>query len=108
MRSPNDKTGGFYTHITDVPAGLGVGSPDSRGDLLGKVHSVADTGAHLHLALVEIIGGAPGGRYTGVNLHRRFLDTAKHNHRFLCHFRPGRFATYLQVRDWSDLADPHR
>ena len=60
MRSPNDKMGGFYTHITDVPAGLGVGSPVSRGDLLGKVHSVADTGAHLHLALARPEDGTPG------------------------------------------------
>jgi hypothetical protein len=30
-------------------------------------------GNHLHFALVEIIGGAPGGRYTGVNLYERFL-----------------------------------
>jgi murein DD-endopeptidase MepM/ murein hydrolase activator NlpD len=69
MRSPNDMMGGFYTHITDVPAGLVAGSKVSRGDLLGK--TLRD---HLHLALVEIIGGAPGGRYMGVDLYRHFLS----------------------------------
>ena len=57
MRSPNDMMGGFYTHITDVPSGLSVGSQVSRGDLLGKVYSFAGIPPHLHLALVEIIGG---------------------------------------------------
>ena len=79
MRSPNDMMGGFYTHITDVPAGLGVGSDVTRGDLLGKVHSVGGTPAHLHLALVEIIGGAPGGRYMGVNLYEHFKARANTN-----------------------------
>ncbi|SBT95363.1 Peptidase family M23 [Streptomyces sp. DI166] len=76
MRAPNDMMGGFYTHLTNVPAGLGVGSQVSRGDLLGHVHEFPPTASHLHLALVEIIGGAPDGRYQGVDVHRTFLDTA--------------------------------
>ncbi|MFE5795002.1 peptidoglycan-binding protein [Streptomyces sp. NPDC056503] len=76
MRAPNDMMGGFYTHLTNVPAGLAVGSRISRGDLLGHVHRFPPTASHLHLALVEIIGGAPDGRYQGVDLHRAFLDTA--------------------------------
>ncbi len=79
MRSPNDMMGGFYTHITGVPDELGVDSPVTRGDLLGKVYSFGGTPAHLHLALVEIIGGGPGGQYTGVNLYQQFLDTANKN-----------------------------
>jgi len=81
MRSPNDMMGGFYTHITDVPSAVGmVGADIKRGDLLGKVYSVpGGPSAHLHLALVEIIGGAPKGRYTGVNLYRLFLDMANTN-----------------------------
>jgi murein DD-endopeptidase MepM/ murein hydrolase activator NlpD len=75
MRSPNDQMGGFYTHITDVPAGIGVGSVISRGQLLGKV--IGRTPPHLHLALVEIIGGAPGGRYMGVDLYSAFLEMAE-------------------------------
>ena len=72
MRSPNDMMGGFYTHITDVPAGVGiVGTVIRRGDLLGKVHPGRGV-PHLHLALVEIIGGAPNGRYVGVNLFDHF------------------------------------
>jgi murein DD-endopeptidase MepM/ murein hydrolase activator NlpD len=76
MRSPNDMMGGFYTHVTDVPAGLSLGSRVSRGDLLGKVYSFAGIPPHLHLALVEIIGGAPGGTYKGVDLYKLFLDMA--------------------------------
>lgn len=76
MRSPNDMMGGFYTHITDVPSGLSVGSQVSRGDLLGKVYSFAGIPPHLHLALVEIIGGAPSGRYMGVDLYSLFLGMA--------------------------------
>jgi murein DD-endopeptidase MepM/ murein hydrolase activator NlpD len=81
MRSPNDMMGGFYTHITDVPAAVGmVGNDIKKGDLLGKVHTVAGGPAgHLHLALVEIIGGAPSGRYMGVDLYKLFLDMANTN-----------------------------
>ncbi|KAB1984182.1 peptidoglycan DD-metalloendopeptidase family protein [Streptomyces triticiradicis] len=76
MRAPNDMMGGFYTHLTDVPDGLGVGSTVSRGDFLGTVLRFDPTATHLHLALVEIIGGAPNGTYTGVDLYKLFLDTA--------------------------------
>jgi murein DD-endopeptidase MepM/ murein hydrolase activator NlpD len=74
MRAPNDGMGGFYTHLADVPAGLGVGSSVSRGDLLGTVFSFGGIPPHLHLALVEIVGGLPGGQYQGVDLYRFFLD----------------------------------
>jgi len=76
MRAPNDQMGGFVTHVTNVPPGLTVGSQVSRGDVLGEVYEVAGTSSHLHLALVEIIGGAPGGQYQGVDLYGMFLDTA--------------------------------
>jgi murein DD-endopeptidase MepM/ murein hydrolase activator NlpD len=74
IRSDNDKAGAFYTHMTNVSAALGPGSRLRRGDRLGTVMEYAPTAAHLHLALVEIIGGAPGGRYQGVDLYRLFLD----------------------------------
>jgi len=74
MRAPNDMMGGFCTHLTDTPAGLGVGSNVSRGDYLGVIHEFGGIPPHLHLALVEIIGGAPGGQYQGVDLYQLFLD----------------------------------
>jgi murein DD-endopeptidase MepM/ murein hydrolase activator NlpD len=74
MRSPNDMMGGFYTHLTDVPDGLGVGSSVARGEYLGTVHKFGGIPPHLHLALVEIIGGAPGGQYVGVDLYQFFLN----------------------------------
>jgi hypothetical protein len=75
MRSPNDMMGGFYTHLTDVPAAIVVGARISRGDLLGRVHP-GHGSPHLHMALVEIIGGAPQGRYVGVNLFTYFVSSA--------------------------------
>jgi len=77
MRAPNDGMGGFYTHITDTPDGLGVGSAVARGDLLGTVTSFGGIPPHVHLALVEIVGGLPGGTYTGVDLYQSFLDLEK-------------------------------
>jgi murein DD-endopeptidase MepM/ murein hydrolase activator NlpD len=74
MRAHNDMMGGFYTHITDVPPELGVNTRVARGDFLGTVHKFGGIPAHLHLALVEIIGGAPGGQYRGFDLYRFFLD----------------------------------
>jgi murein DD-endopeptidase MepM/ murein hydrolase activator NlpD len=74
MRAPNDMMGGFYTHLTDVPKGLGVNSTVARGDLLGRVFKFQAVASHLHLALVEIIGGAPGGQYLGVDIYPFFLD----------------------------------
>lgn len=66
IRSDNDMMGGFYTHFTNST--FGVGQRINRGDRLGV--TLRD---HLHLALVEIIGGAPGGRYMGVDLYQQFL-----------------------------------
>src|SRR5260370_41585890 len=63
IRSENDMMGGFYTHINFVPATIKIGARVSMGDLLGKVFVGSGGAAHLHWALVEIIGGAPGGRY---------------------------------------------
>jgi Peptidase family M23 len=77
MRAPNDGMGGFYTHITDTPDGFGVGSTVARGDLLGTVFAFDAIPPHVHLALVEIIGGLPGGTYTGVDLYQFFLDLEK-------------------------------
>lgn len=74
MRYPDDKMGGFYTHITNVPESFGVGSQVERGDFLGETVSFGGISPHLHLALVEIIGGLPGGQYRGVNLYALFLD----------------------------------
>ncbi|WP_367325631.1 peptidoglycan DD-metalloendopeptidase family protein [Streptomyces sp. HUAS ZL42] len=74
MRAPNDGMGAFYTHITDTPAELGVGSVVTRGDLLGTVVSHDGISPHLHHAVVEIVGGLPGGQYQGVDLYRFFLD----------------------------------
>jgi murein DD-endopeptidase MepM/ murein hydrolase activator NlpD len=73
-RSANDMMGGFYTHITNLPAGLGVGTTINRGDYLGTIHKFGGIPPHLHLALVEIIGGAPSGQYVGFDLYQLFLD----------------------------------
>ncbi|MFG1953483.1 peptidoglycan DD-metalloendopeptidase family protein [Micromonospora sp. NPDC048830] len=73
MRSPNDMMGGFYTHLTNLPDGLGVGSTVARGDFLGTIHRFGGIPPHLHLALVEIIGGAPNGQYQGFDLYQFFL-----------------------------------
>ena len=75
MRSPNDMMRGFYTHITGVPKELGVDSIVRIGDPLGTV--VAREPMHLHLALVEIIAGGPGGTYVGVDPYSLFQDMAK-------------------------------
>jgi murein DD-endopeptidase MepM/ murein hydrolase activator NlpD len=72
VRGHQNGMGGFYTHITDVPKRLGIGAHVRRGEPLGVVYTNGQTGAHLHWALVEIIGGLPGGRYVGVNLHEHF------------------------------------
>ena len=73
VRSENNRMGGFYTHFTGGPA-FSEGQRINIGDRLGR--TLRD---HLHHALVEIVGGLPGGRYTGVDLYRHFLalrDTA--------------------------------
>jgi murein DD-endopeptidase MepM/ murein hydrolase activator NlpD len=77
MRAPNDGMGGFYTHLTDTAPGLGNGVTVSRGDYLGTVFAHGGIPPHLHLALVEIIGGLPGGQYQGVDLYHFFLDLEK-------------------------------
>lgn len=76
MRAPNDLMGAFYTHITDVPAGLAAGSMVERGDLLGYVLEMPPTAPHLHCALVEIVGGPAAGQYQGVDLYDLFLRLA--------------------------------
>lgn len=74
MRSANNKMGGFYTHITNVPAKFVKGTPVLRGDYLGTVMPHPPT-PHLHFTLVEIVGGLPGGAYTGVdNLYQLFQE----------------------------------
>jgi murein DD-endopeptidase MepM/ murein hydrolase activator NlpD len=78
VRSGNDMMGCFYQHITAVPAAIKKGATISRGDPLGEVYIIPKSGMppHLHWALVEIIGGAPGGRYVGVDLHTKLLAIA--------------------------------
>ena len=66
--------GGFYPHITETPNGFGVGSEVERGNFLARVVSFGGIPPHLHIALVEIIGGAPGGQYRGVDLYDLFLE----------------------------------
>jgi hypothetical protein len=76
MRSPNDKMGGYYTHITDVPPEITVGSSVKLNDYLGKVYGFGDISPHLHLALVEIIGALVPQNYHGVDLYKFFLGVA--------------------------------
>jgi murein DD-endopeptidase MepM/ murein hydrolase activator NlpD len=70
------KMGAFYTHLENVPNYIRPKVSISRGDFLGTVMQGPNplTPPHLHLALVEIIGGLPGGRYQGVDLYSLFLD----------------------------------
>jgi putative peptidoglycan binding protein/peptidase M23-like protein len=78
MRSANDMMGAFFTHLTDVPAELRAGSVVRRGQRLGTVLFRAGTAPHLHLAMVEILGGVPAGgsapeaNYRGFSLYDRF------------------------------------
>jgi murein DD-endopeptidase MepM/ murein hydrolase activator NlpD len=86
VRSDNDKMGAYYTHITDVSAGLEIARQSKdpsgkvgvvrKGALVGKVFEFPGTPPHLHLALVEIIGGLPGGIYKGVDLFALFKSLA--------------------------------
>jgi murein DD-endopeptidase MepM/ murein hydrolase activator NlpD len=119
MRSPNDMVGGFYTHITDVPDGLAVGSTVARGDFLGTVHSFGGIPPHLHLALVEIVGGTPAGNILDListrsswnwsqRIRRRlFLFNSGRTARHLSHFGvPRKLAREAQWSDWTaDVAD---
>lgn len=95
MRAPNDMMGGFYTHLIDVPVGISVGTTVTRGDLLGRVHRFGGISPHLHLALVEIIGGAPGGQYIGVDLYELFLKLESEE--------PGKV---VPVTFWQDGSKP--
>ncbi len=95
MRSPNDGMGAFYTHITNTPDGLAVGSTVTGGDQLGSVLSFGGIPPHLHLALVEIIGGAPDGRYQGVDLYQFFLDLEQ-----------AESGTAVPVSFWQDGSTP--
>ncbi len=78
MRDPSDRMGGFYTHIVDTPNTIGIGAQVRKGDLLGKVHPGFGS-PHLHLAMVEIIGGVPKGgaaspqNYVGINVYSNFV-----------------------------------
>jgi len=64
-----DLMGAFYTHIT--------GRHFSRGNRIEKGQPLGTiVGNHLHLALVEIIGGPAADRYTGVNLYQHFVAMA--------------------------------
>lgn len=74
MRDASDRMGAFYTHLTDVPDGLGPGSAVALNDYLGTGAGVAGIPPHVHMALVEIVGGAPDGTYQGVDLYAFFLD----------------------------------
>jgi len=73
MRAPNEGMGGFYTHLTDTPDAIAAGATVARGDFLGTVLKFDGISPHVHLALVEIVGGLPSGQYQGVNLYQFFL-----------------------------------
>ena len=71
----DDRLGAFYTHVANVPAAIRQGAFVRQGDLLGTLFYPAAT--HLHLALVEIIGRAPGGRYAGVNIFGNVVEMTR-------------------------------
>jgi murein DD-endopeptidase MepM/ murein hydrolase activator NlpD len=95
MRSNNDLMGAFYTHLTNVSGSIRPGAYVSRGDYLGTIHRQGSTATHLHMALVEIIGGAPNGQYKGVNLYD-FLDWLERSDG----------STVVPVRFWQDGRPP--
>lgn len=95
MRAGNDMMGAFYTHLTDVSSSVFAGAQISRGDFLGTVHERAGVSPHLHMAVVEIIGGAPHGQYQGVDLYQFFLDLETSS--------PD---TVVPVRFWQDGSPP--
>jgi hypothetical protein len=95
MRSGNDMMGAFYTHLTGVPGSVFVGARVSRGDFLGTVYQRTGVSPHLHMALVEIIGGAPGGQYQGVDLYQFFLSLETSDPE-----------TVVPVRFWQDGSPP--
>jgi hypothetical protein len=70
--------GAFFTHLTDLAPEVVTGATVSRGQRLGSVFKSAGTDSHLHLALVEILGGVPSGgvapdaNYRGFSLYDQF------------------------------------
>jgi murein DD-endopeptidase MepM/ murein hydrolase activator NlpD len=78
VRYDNDRMGGFYTHFTNSDPSIRAGQLIKRGDRIGWTLR-----NHLHFAIVEIIGGAPTGRYVGVDLYRHFLALADLNNTIL-------------------------
>ncbi len=75
VRSHNNLMGCFYTHINQLAPGLAAGATITRGDYLGRVIA-SPSAPHLHLAIVEIIGGPAANNYKGVNLSSWFRSTA--------------------------------
>ncbi|WP_280633776.1 peptidoglycan-binding protein [Nocardioides sp. 503] len=73
-RDPSDRMGCFYTHLTDVPAVLAVGSSFSRGDVIGRVFEFGGIPGHVHMAVTEILGDAANGERVGVDLYQLFLS----------------------------------
>ncbi|TFV61565.1 hypothetical protein E4P42_01340 [Mycobacterium sp. PS03-16] len=67
MRAHNDQMGAFYTHISDTPPGLAIGSHVSRGDVLGTVYEFGGISPHVHMAFVEIVGALVPANYRGVD-----------------------------------------
>lgn len=82
FRGLNDMMGAFFTHMTDVSPEVTVGATVTRGQRLGSVLERSGTAPHLHLALVEIIGGVPPGGsapeqdYKGFSLYDHFTTMA--------------------------------
>jgi hypothetical protein len=78
VRGAGDRMGAYYTHIENVPAGIAAGSTITRGQVIGTVAKFSPS--HLHMALVEIVGGLPGGEYIGVSsLNAFFKDKSNMN-----------------------------
>jgi len=77
VRAHNNRMGGAYMHLTAVPSKLAEGVFVSRGERLGEVMAFGQTSSHLHWALVEIIGGLPGGTYKGVDLHKHLVAATR-------------------------------
>jgi len=72
VRAHNNRMGGFYTHLDG--ARWSANSKVVMGCYLGTV--MRD---HLHMAIVEIIGGLPGGHYQGVDIFKPFLTMSLRN-----------------------------
>ena len=67
-RSPNDKMGVFYQHLTSISPTIAVGATIKRGDPLGEVYIIPRSGMppHLHWALVDIVDG----KHIGVDIFK--------------------------------------